>query len=173
MSVVQEQLSTSLAGRYRIERELGAGGMATVYLARDLRHDRQVALKVMNADVVAAVGGERFVQEIRTTAKLKHPHILPLFDSGAAADTLFYVMPYIDGESLRGAHPRDPVRCRLGEALQILREVADALAHAHAQGVDPSRHQARQCPALRISTRSSRTSALPAHSRGPRRSIGR
>ncbi len=134
MSVVQEQLSTSLAGRYRIERELGAGGMATVYLARDLRHDRQVALKVMNADVVAAVGGERFVQEIRTTANLKHPHILPLFDSGAAADTLFYVMPYIDGESLR-ARIRRSGPLPVGEALQILREVADGLAHAHAQGV--------------------------------------
>ena len=134
MSVVQEQLSTSLAGRYRIERELGAGGMATVYLARDLRHDRQVALKVMNADVVAAVGGERFVQEIRTTANLKHPHILPLFDSGAAADTLFYVMPYIDGESLR-ARIRRSGPLPVGEAVQILREVADGLAHAHAQGV--------------------------------------
>src|SRR5262245_19944662 len=101
MSNVQEQLSASLAGRYRIERELGSGGMATVYLARDLRHERLVALKVMKSEIVASVGADRFVKEIRTTAGLKHPHILPLFDSGEAGAAPFYVMPYIDGESLR------------------------------------------------------------------------
>jgi eukaryotic-like serine/threonine-protein kinase len=128
-----EQLSSSLADRYRIERELGAGGMATVYLAHDLRHERQVAIKVVKPEIVATIGANRFISEIRTTALLKHPHILPLFDSGAVGDTLFYVMPYIDGESLRG---------RLGEgalpiadAVRILREVADALTHAHGHGI--------------------------------------
>jgi eukaryotic-like serine/threonine-protein kinase len=125
---------SAVADRYRIERELGAGGMATVYLARDLRHEREVAIKVMNDDVVASVGADRFVNEIRTTAHLKHPHILPLFDSGTAGATLFYVMPYIDGESLRTRIRRDgPLP--IADALAILREVADALAYAHAQGV--------------------------------------
>jgi eukaryotic-like serine/threonine-protein kinase len=134
MSTVQEQLSASLAGRYRIERELGSGGMATVYLARDLRHDRLVALKVMKSEIVATVGADRFVREIRTTAGLKHPHILPLFDSGDAGSALFYVMPYIDGESLRARIRRDGA-LPVGETVRILRDVADGLAYAHAQDV--------------------------------------
>ena len=125
---------SAVADRYRIERELGAGGMATVYLAHDLRHDRQVAIKVLKADIVATVGADRFVKEIRTTAHLKHPHILPLFDSGTAGATLFYVMPYIDGETLRARIQRDgPLP--IAAAAAILREVADALAYAHSQGV--------------------------------------
>lgn len=134
MSSALEQLSRSLSGRYRIERQLGAGGMATVYLAHDLRHDRQVALKVVKPEIVATVGADRFVNEIRTTAHLKHPHILPLFDSGMAGDAPFFVMPYIDGESLRARIGREGA-LPVADAVQILREVADALAYAHAQGI--------------------------------------
>jgi serine/threonine-protein kinase len=94
------RLNDALRGRYRIERELGAGGMATVYLAADLKHDRKVALKVLKPELTAVLGGDRFIQEIKTTASLQHPHILPLFDSGTADGFLFYVMPYIDGETL-------------------------------------------------------------------------
>jgi eukaryotic-like serine/threonine-protein kinase len=95
------QLTTALSGRYRIERELGAGGMATVYLAHDLRHDRPVAIKVLHPQLAAALGGERFLSEIKTTARLQHPHILPLLDSGEADGLLYYVMPYVQGETLR------------------------------------------------------------------------
>ena len=134
MSVTPERLSESLAGHYRIERELGAGGMATVYLAHDLRHDRLVALKVVKPEIVATVGADRFVNEIRTIAHLRHPHILPLFDSGRVDAALFYVMPYIDGESLR-ARLRREGQLSLGDTMTILRELADALAYAHAQNV--------------------------------------
>jgi eukaryotic-like serine/threonine-protein kinase len=134
MSVTPERLSASLAGHYRIERELGAGGMATVYLAHDVRHDRQVALKVVKPEIVATVGADRFVNEIRTIAHLRHPHILPLFDSGRVDAALFYVMPYIDGESLR-ARLRREGQLSLAETVTILRELADALAYAHAQNV--------------------------------------
>src|SRR4026208_1713698 len=96
----REQLQRSLPARYRIERKLGAGGMATVYLARDLRHDRNVALKVLRPELAAVIGGERFLAEINTTAALQHPHILPLFDSGQADNFLYYVMPLSEGESL-------------------------------------------------------------------------
>ena len=96
-----DRLSAALADRYRIERELGDGGMATVYLARDLKHERDVAIKVLHPDLAAALGAERFLTEIRTTANLQHPHILPLHDSGEADGFLFYVMPFIDGETLR------------------------------------------------------------------------
>ena len=129
-----DQLSIDLAGRYAIERQLGVGGMATVYLARDIRHDRRVALKVLLPDLAAAVGTERFLREIRTAARLSHPHILPLHDSGEAAGTLFYVMPLAEGESLRERLTRE-VQLPLDDAVQIVREVAEALAHAHAQGV--------------------------------------
>src|SRR5687768_1032687 len=95
------RLTSALSDRYRIERELGQGGMATVYLAHDLRHDRDVAIKVLHPDLGAALGGERFLSEIRTTARLQHPHILPLLDSGAADGLLYYVMPYLTGETLR------------------------------------------------------------------------
>ena len=94
-------LATALADRYTIERELGRGGMATVYLAHDLKHDRDVALKVLRPELAAVIGAERFLAEIKTTAHLQHPHILPLFDSGAAESFLFYVMPFVEGESLR------------------------------------------------------------------------
>jgi serine/threonine-protein kinase len=105
------RLAGALADRYRIERELGAGGMATVYLAQDVRHDRRVALKVMRPELAAVVGADRFLSEITTTANLQHPHILALFDSGAIDGTVFYVMPYIDG-CVRTAHPAEEVRRR-------------------------------------------------------------
>src|ERR687887_289287 len=95
------QLNAALAGRYRIEREIGQGGMATVYLAQELRHERRVALKVLNPELGAVLGVERFLAEIRVTANLQHPNLLPLFDSGEADGLLFYVMPYVEGESLR------------------------------------------------------------------------
>src|SRR5688572_17049791 len=100
MATPFERLSATLEGRYRIERELGQGGMATVYLAQDLRHHRKVAVKVLRPELAAAVGAERFLTEIRTTANLQHPHIIPLFDSGADDGILYYVMPYVSGESL-------------------------------------------------------------------------
>jgi serine/threonine-protein kinase len=127
-------LSDALAPRYRIEREVGTGGMATVYLARDLKHERDVAIKVFRPDVAAIVGGERFLDEIRTTAHLRHPHILPLFDSGSAAGALFYVMPFVDGESLRDRIRREGQLPTDG-TVRILREVADALAYAHSRGI--------------------------------------
>jgi eukaryotic-like serine/threonine-protein kinase len=129
-----ERLSAVLAGRYRIERELGQGGMATVYLAHDLRHDRPVALKVLRAELAAVIGAERFLAEIKTTANLQHPHILPLFDSGEAEGFLYYVMPYVEGESLRDRLTRER-QLPVEEAVRIAREVAEALEYAHEQGV--------------------------------------
>ena len=129
-----ETLSEQLASRYRIERELGAGGMATVYLAHDLKHARPVAIKVLDPEVAAAIGGARFLAEIRTTAHLQHPHILPLFDSGEAGSFLFYVMPYLAGGSLRDQLKRER-QLAIGDAVRIAGEVASALDYAHRQGV--------------------------------------
>jgi serine/threonine-protein kinase len=123
-----------LAGRYQLERELGRGGMATVHLAKDLKHDRSVALKVLHPELAATLGPERFQREIRTTARLQHPHILPVLDSGTAAGQLWYAMPYVEGESLRDRLRRER-QLPVEEAVQITREVADALGYAHAQGV--------------------------------------
>ena len=120
------RLSASLADRYRIERELGAGGMATVYLAHDLKHDRQVAIKVLRPELAAVIGAERFLSEIKTTANLQHPHILPLFDSGAADSFLFYVMPFVEGESLRDRLDRE-TQLPIADAVRIAREVGEAL----------------------------------------------
>ena len=131
---VAELLSSALADRYRIERELGAGGMATVYLAHDLKHERDVAIKVLHPDLGAALGGERFLSEIRTTARLQHPHILPLLDSGAADGLLYYVMPLVTGETLRARLDRER-QLPVGEAVLIAREVADALGYAHGLGI--------------------------------------
>jgi serine/threonine-protein kinase len=128
------RLNAALQGRYAVARQLGEGGMATVYLATDLRHDRQVALKVLKAEVAAVVGAERFLAEIKTTAALTHPNILPLHDSGQVAGLVFYVMPYIEGESLRERLDREgplPV----DEAVKLTIEVADALQAAHEQGI--------------------------------------
>jgi eukaryotic-like serine/threonine-protein kinase len=134
MSDAVSRLTAALADRYRIERELGAGGMATVYLAQDLKHQRRVAIKVLRPELAAAIGADRFLREITTTASLRHPHILPLYDSGAAGDTLFYVMPFVDGESLRDRLKREK-QLPLDDALQIAREVADALSYAHSRGI--------------------------------------
>ena len=133
-----DRLTAALADRYRIERELGAGGMATVYLAEDLKHDRKVAIKVLKPELAAVLGAERFVQEIKTTAALSHPHILPLFDSGqGTADSsqfLYYVMPYVQGETLREKLNRE-TQLGIDEAVKITTEVADALDYAHRHGV--------------------------------------
>ena len=134
MSNAPEQFVVALADRYRIERELGAGGMATVYLAHDVRHDRKVALKVLRPELSAILGGERFLAEIKTTANLQHPHILGLFDSGEAEGLVFYVMPYVEGESLRDRLNREK-QLPVEEAVRIAREVADALDYAHQHGV--------------------------------------
>ncbi len=134
MSDAATGLGRALADRYRIERELGAGGMATVYLAHDLKHDRQVAIKVLRPELAAVIGAERFLAEIRTTANLQHPHILPLHDSGEVDGTVFYVMPYVEGESLRDRLAREK-QLPVDEAVGIAREVADALAYAHQHGV--------------------------------------
>jgi Tol biopolymer transport system component len=134
MSDASTRLAAALADRYRIERELGAGGMATVYLAADLKHDRKVAIKVLKPELAAVLGAERFVVEIKTTASLQHPHILPLFDSGTADGFLFYVMPYIQGETIREKLNRE-TQFGVDEAVRIAREVADALDYAHRHGV--------------------------------------
>jgi serine/threonine-protein kinase len=134
MSEITQQLKAALADRYVIERELGAGGMATVYLAEDLKHRRRVAVKVLRPELAAALGGERFLREIETTANLRHPHILPLYDSGDANGTLFYVMPYVEGESLQDRMAREK-QLPVDDALRIAGEVADALSYAHGRGV--------------------------------------
>jgi len=128
------RLVAALADRYHVERELGQGGMATVYLAQDLRHDRKVAIKVLRPELAAVIGAERFLSEIKTTANLQHPHILPLFDSGAADSFLFYVMPFIDGESLRDRLNREK-QLPIADVLRIATEVASALDYAHRHGV--------------------------------------
>ena len=127
-------LATTLAGRYRLERELGAGGMATVWLADDQRHGRRVAIKVLHPELSVVLGPERFLAEIRTTANLQHPHILPLFDSGSAEGLLYYVMPYVEGETLRTRLERER-QLPVPEAVRFATEVADALDYAHRHGV--------------------------------------
>ena len=142
MTGMPERLARALAGSYRLERELGAGGMATVYLAADLKHDRKVAIKVLKPELAAVLGAERFVQEITTTASLQHPHILPLYDSGRTGgqsdgrgdEFLFYVMPYIQGETLRERLDRE-TQLGVEDAVRIASEVADALDYAHRQGI--------------------------------------
>ena len=134
MHAPPESLCAALAGRYQVEREVGQGGMATVYLARDLKHHRDVAIKVVRPELAAALGAERFLREIDTAASLTHPHILPLHDSGESAGFLYFVMPYVDGESLRARLDRER-QLPVDDALQIAREVADALACAHGHGI--------------------------------------
>jgi len=134
MQDIPTALTEALSSQYRFVREIGAGGMAVVYLARDLKHDRDVAIKVLKSEVAAAVGVKRFLSEIRTTGQLKHPHILPLFDSGSAGSLLFFVMPFIDGESL-GARVRREGKLPIEEIVHILKQVTDALAYAHSVGV--------------------------------------
>ena len=128
------RLNAALEGRYAIERELGEGGMATVYLANDLKHERKVALKVLKPELAAVVGAKRFLAEIKVTANLQHPHILPLFDSGEADGFLFYVMPFVEGESLRQRLDREH-QLPVDEAVRIVSDMAEALDYAHRHGV--------------------------------------
>ncbi|MEO7966465.1 MAG: protein kinase [Gemmatimonadaceae bacterium] len=129
-----QRLTEALAGHYRVEREIGAGGMATVYLAYDERHERRVAIKILRPELAVAVGAERFLREIKLTAALQHPHILPLYDSGDANGTVYYVMPFVEGESLRARLDR-VTQLSVREALDIARAVASALEYAHRRGI--------------------------------------
>jgi serine/threonine-protein kinase len=131
---VLSRLKAALADRYAIEREIGSGGMATVYLARDVRHDRDVAIKVLRPDLAAILGPDRFLQEIKIAAQLQHPNILPLHDSGEVDGSLYYVMPYVEGQSLREKLAKEG-ELPVGEAVRILRDIVDALTEAHAHGV--------------------------------------
>src|SRR5438067_8404317 len=129
-----DALGAALAGRYEIEREVGRGGMATVYLARDVRHERPVALKVLSPELGAVLGVDRFLSEIRVTANLQHPNLLPLFDSGEADGLLFYVMPFVEGETLRARLDREK-QLPIDEAVRIATAVAGALDYAHRHNV--------------------------------------
>ena len=128
------RLAAALSGRYRFERELGVGGMATGCLAFDEKHDRKVAIKVLKPELAAVLGAERFVVEIKITAAMSHPHSLPLFDSGEADGFLYYVMPYIEGETIREKLTRE-TQFGIEEAVRITREIADALDYAHRRGI--------------------------------------
>jgi serine/threonine-protein kinase len=134
MSELPERLKAALADRYELLRELGEGGMATVYLAEDLKHRRKVAVKVLKPELAAVVGGDRFLAEIETTANLQHPNILPLFDSGEADGFLFFVMPFVEGETLRDRLDREK-QLPVGDAVRIATDMAEALDYAHRQGV--------------------------------------
>jgi eukaryotic-like serine/threonine-protein kinase len=134
MTLVQEALADALGGRYTLEREIGRGGMATVYLAHDVRAGRSVAVKVMHRALATAIGTERFLREIEIAATLSHPHVLPLYESGNAGDLLYYIMPYVEGESLYARLERER-RLPPEEALQITRDVAHALGYAHSRGI--------------------------------------
>src|SRR5262245_49444538 len=134
MDEATRRIAATLGDRYEVEREIGSGGMARVYLARDLRHGRLVAIKVMRPELASGLGAERFLREIQVVARLQHPHILGLVDSGEKDGLLFYVMPYVAGESLRARLDRER-ELPVPEATALLREVADALAHAHAEGI--------------------------------------
>ena len=134
MSDVLERFNEALRDRYRVERQLGEGGMATVYQAHDLRHDRKVALKVLKPELAAVIGAERFLAEIKLTANLQHPHILPLFDSGEADSYLFYVMPFVEDDTLRDRLTREK-QLPVPDAMRIAVEVASALDYAHRHDV--------------------------------------
>ncbi|MGD8279256.1 MAG: serine/threonine-protein kinase, partial [Gemmatimonadota bacterium] len=131
---IRDRLNAALVGRYTLDRELGRGGMAWVFLAADHKHGRQVAIKVLKPDLAAALGADRFLREIGIAARLRHPHILPLHDSGEADGLLYYTMPYVEGESLRDRLEREQ-QLPLEEALAIARDVADALSYAHGRGI--------------------------------------
>jgi len=128
------RLNEGLAGRYHIEREIGSGAMATVFLARDLRHDRSVALKVLKPEIAMVLGAERFLSEIRVTASLQHPNLLPLFDSGESDGLLFYVMPYVEGETLRTRLDRER-QLSVDEAVRIAVSICGAVDYAHRRGI--------------------------------------
>ena len=164
------RLNAAFAGRYEVERELGAGGMATVYLTRDLRHDRYVALKVLNADMSHALGAERFLHEIRITARLEHPHILTLIDRARChtgrdnTALLYYVMPYVEGESLRARISRER-QLPLAEAVRLVAQAADALGYAHDTASSIGTSSPRTSCSLAITSRSP-TSGSRARRRG-------
>src|SRR5688572_2253485 len=134
MSELLARLQVALGDRYQIERQIGEGGMATVYLARDLKHGRRVAIKVLRPELAARLGSERFLHEIKVTASLQHPNILPLYDSGASDEFLYYVMPYVDGESLRTKMRHDG-QLSVEDTVAISRSVAAALDYAHEHGI--------------------------------------
>ena len=134
MTTIPPRVVDALAVRYRVEREIGVGGMATVFLAEDLKHHRRIALKVLKPELAAILGVERFLKEIEVTANLQHPNILPLYDSGEAAGFLYYVMPFIEGESLRQRLTREK-QLPLAEAARITAQIASALDYAHHRGV--------------------------------------
>src|SRR5919202_7074113 len=134
LSDLRAQLEAGLAGRYVVERELGRGGMATVYLAQDLRHERPVALQVLHPELAGALGPQRFQREIRLAARLQHPHILTVLDSGEAAGQLWFTMPFVEGETLRDRLTRER-QLPVEDALRIAREAAQGLHYAHRQGV--------------------------------------
>lgn len=134
MADIPQRLAAALSANYRIEREVGVGGMATVYLAHDLKHDRDVALKILRPELTAAMGTDRFPREIHIIAQMQHPHILPLYDSGATEGFLYYVMPFVEGESLRARLTRMG-QLPINEAVRLLQEITDALAYAHARGI--------------------------------------
>ena len=129
-----ERLTAALSDRYRVERQVGQGGMATVFLAEDVKHHRRVAIKVLRAELSATLGTERFLREIELAAKLQHPHIVPVYDSGTANGVLYYVMPYVEGESLRDLMQREG-RVPLARAAEIIREAASGLEYAHGHGI--------------------------------------
>src|ERR1700704_2502724 len=133
-------LTAALADRYRIERELGQGGMATVYLAHDLRHERKVAIKVLRPELAAVIGAERFVREIRTIAALQHPHILGLIDSGEVQGTAYYVMPFVEGESLRDRLNREK-QLPINDAVRLATQVAGGGGYSHPPHTHPPRPQ--------------------------------
>ncbi len=170
------RLKAALGERYAIEREIGVGGMATVYLAKDLRHGRPVALKVVRPELSGAGGTARFLREIELAARLQHPHILPVFDSGTVDDgaggqTPWFVMPFVEGETLRARLARDK-QLPVEDAISLAAEVGDALAYAHAHGVDPPRHQAREHPDERRPRRRGRLRRRQGD-RERRRAVGR
>jgi serine/threonine-protein kinase len=155
-----EALVAALQDRYRIERELGRGGMATVYVADDIRHHRRVAIKVLRPELAAVVGGERFLREIRTTATLQHSHILGLIDSGELGGLPYYVMPFVDGESLRNRLTREH-QLPVADAVRIAKEVASALDYAHRHGVVTANPNTRTTTSLPTGRRSTWCGAPP------------
>ena len=134
MSDILARLTAALQDRYAVDRQIGEGGMATVYLAEDRKHRRAVAIKVLRPELAANLGAERFLREIELAAKLQHPHVLPVYDSGAADGILYYVRPFVEGESLRDRLKRDG-QLPVGEAVRVAREVASALGYAHGHGI--------------------------------------
>src|SRR5512133_407374 len=134
MATRLEQIQAAVSDRYLVDRQIGAGGMATVFLAHDRRQDRRLALKVLNDELAATVGAERFIREVRLAARLSHPHILPVYESGEGEGLLFYFMPFVEGESLRDRLMREG-QLPIEDALRIATDIGDALGYAHRKGI--------------------------------------